>query len=126
MVGTRRRSGAGRRMLAVRDNERAAAVAGVNVAAVKLQAFRTFGLDRRARRRTRGVLIRSSLRAIRGTPSCRRSRCSTVAYIGGIASISGAVMAGVIAVGGLVYVFVLKEIGDLGNYYILVSGIGLI
>ena len=34
-------------------------------------------------------------------------------------------MAGVIAVGGLVYVFVLKEIGDLGNYYILVSGIGL-
>ena len=50
----------------------------------------------------------------------------TVAYIGGIASISGAVMAGVIAVGGLVYVFVLKEIGDLGNYYILVSGIGLI
>ena len=38
--------------------------------------LRTFGLDRRARRRTRGVLESVlRVRAIRGTPSCRRSRC---------------------------------------------------
>ena len=47
VVANIRRTGTGRRFLAVRANERAAAAAGINVARTKLLAF---GIARRPRR----------------------------------------------------------------------------
>ena len=89
MVGNLRRSGAGRRMLAVRDNERAAAVAGVNVAAVKLQAFALSG----SIAALAGGLVAYSnpffVTSNQGYAVMPSITLLTVAYIGGIASISG-------------------------------------
>ncbi len=126
MVGNLRRSGAGRRMLAVRSNERAAAVAGVNVRAVKLQAF---ALSSSIAGLAGGLLAYSNPFFVVGNSgfaALPSITLLTIAYIGGIASISGAVMAGVIASGGILFVLIVTEIGDLGNYYILGSGIGLV
>jgi branched-chain amino acid transport system permease protein len=126
MVGNLRRSGAGRRMLAVRSNERAAAVAGVNVPAVKLQAF---ALSSAIAGLAGGLLAYSNPFFVLGNgqfAAMPSITLLTIAYIGGIAAISGAVMGGVIATGGVLYVLILTEIGDLGNWYILFSGVGLV
>jgi branched-chain amino acid transport system permease protein len=126
MVGNLRRSGAGRRMLAVRSNERAAAVAGVNVPAVKLQAF---ALSSSIAALAGGLLAYSNPFFVLGNggfAAMPSITLLTIVYIGGIASIAGAMLAGVIASGGVLYVLILINVGDLGNYYILASGIGLI
>lgn len=125
LVSNLRRGGLGRRMLAVRGNERAAAVAGVNVAAVKLQAFMIASMVAAVG----GALIAYSNQYLQlgqgefgALPSIS---VMTIAYIGGIASISGAVVAGIIAPGGVVYVWLSGAVGS-ENWYVLISGIGLI
>jgi ABC-type branched-subunit amino acid transport system permease subunit len=125
MVGNVRKSGAGRRMLAVRSNERAAAVAGVNVAAVKLQAFT---LSSFIAALAGGCLAYSNSFIVFGggqfaaMPSIT---LVTTAYIGGIASVSGAMLAGFIASGGVLYVL-MSGIGGFDNWYLVVSGVGLV
>jgi len=123
-----RRGGIGRRMLAVRTNERAAAAAGVSVAGTKLIAFG----------------VSSSIAAIGGclmayqqsvlTPSEFDALISVTflatAYLGGITTVSGAIVGGLVASGGLAFTLSQNliyshasnglEISD------LISGIGLI
>lgn len=113
------RSGTGRAFLAVRSNERAAASLGVNVASTKLAAFvmSSFlaGLG--------GALIgysRGQLSADSFTVSVSLSLLA-FAYLGGITSIGGAVVAGLLAPLGIGYV-VLDRTLDLGKYYLLASG----
>ena len=113
------RSGTGRALLAVRSNERAAAAVGVNVAAAKLVAFvlSSFlaGLG--------GALIgysRGQLSADSFTVSVSLSLLA-FAYLGGITSIGGALVAGTLAPLGIGYV-VLDRAFQLGKYYLLVSG----
>lgn len=118
-----RRSTTGQRMLAVRVNERAAAAAGVNVARTKLLAF----------------AISAFIAGIGGTLiAYQRGQVSfesfgvfvslsylALAYLGGIATVSGAMVAGALASGGLVFVALDRWIG-FGKYELLVSGVGLI
>jgi branched-chain amino acid transport system permease protein len=126
LVSNIRRGALGRRMLAVRGNERAAAVAGVNVAGVKLQAFMVAAILGAI---GGGLLAYSnpftefSAGEFAAVPSIT---LITIAYIGGIASISGAVVAGIAAPGGVIYVWLTGALGSGGNWYVLISGVGLV
>ena len=117
------RSGTGRALLAVRSNERAAASLGVDVAAAKLVAFGMSaflaGLG--------GALIGYSRGQLSAT-SFGVSVSLTLlafAYLGGITSVGGALVAGTLAPLGIGYV-VLDRATDLGEHYLLVSGILLV
>ncbi|EON32858.1 ABC transporter-like protein [Gordonia terrae C-6] len=122
-VAVLRRSGLGASMLAVRANERSAAAAGINVGATKLIAF----------------AIASFLAGLGGALLAYQQTLATagsyavfagiglfaVFYIAGVTSISGAVLAGIIAPGGVMY-FVADKYGSFGDYYMLISGILLV
>ena len=114
-----RRSRLGASMLAVRANERSAAASGINVGATKLLAFAIAsflaGLG--------GVLLASqqtlatadSYRVLSGIG------LFVIFYIAGVTSVSGALLAGLMAPGA-----VLSYVLDIGDYYLLVSGILLV
>ena len=122
-VAVLRRSGLGASMLAVRANERSAAAAGINVGATKLIAF----------------AIASFLAGLGGSLLAYQQTLATagsyavfagiglfaVFYIAGVTSISGAVLAGIIAPGGLMY-FAADKYASFGDYYMLVSGVLLV
>ncbi len=120
LVTNVRASPLGRRMLAVRDNERAAAAAGVNVPATKLQAFALSAFI--------CALGGGTLAYQLGTVSYQQFApmqsitLLTIVFIGGIAAVSGGVVAGVIASGGLVFVL-LSTLGAVGNWWVFVSGV---
>ena len=122
-VAMLRRSGLGASMLAVRANERSAAAAGINVGVTKLVAF----------------AIASFLAGLGGALLAYQQTLATagtyavfaaiglfaVTYVAGVTSISGAIVAGIIAPGGLMYFLVDKYL-SFGDYYMLVSGILLV
>lgn len=125
VVGNIRRSGLGRRMLAVRSNERAAAVAGVNVPAVKLQAF---AISASIAACGGGLLAYSNSFIVFGDSGFAAQpsiNLLTIAYVGGMASIGGASIAGIGAAGGLFYVL-MSKIPGFDNYYLLITGVALI
>lgn len=125
LVGNLRRSGAGRQMLAVRSNERAAAVAGVNVAAVKLKAFMLSSVIAAI---AGGLLAYSNPFLVFGSGTFAAMpsiTLVTLVYIGGIASVGGAIMAGFMTIGGVAYVL-LNNIPGFDDGYLLISGAALI
>jgi branched-chain amino acid transport system permease protein len=113
----------GRAWLAVRSNERAAASAGINVTTTKITGFALSAFLAGVA----GCLIGYS----QGQLSTGSFEVDTgillfaTAFLGGITSISGAVVAGAIAPLGLVYVLLNNHI-NFGEYYPLIAGIGLI
>jgi branched-chain amino acid transport system permease protein len=117
------RSGTGRALLAVRSNERAAASLGVDVAAAKLIAFGMSaflaGLGGALIGYSRGQLSASSFGVSVSLTLL------AFAYLGGITSIGGALVAGTLAPLGIGYV-VLDRAADLGEHYLLVSGVLLV
>jgi branched-chain amino acid transport system permease protein len=117
------RSASGRAMLAVRSNERAAAAAGINVAATKLLAFGLSaflaGLAGTLIGYSRGQLSAESFTVFVGLAFL------AFAYLGGITSIGGALVAGTLAPLGIGYV-ILGRVVSLGQYYTLVAGFGLV
>ena len=121
-----RRSRTGLRFLAIRANERAAAACGVNGAAVKLQAFAfssfLAGLGGAMMAYLRGQISGESFSVFASLALL------AFAYLGGIGSVSGALVAGVIAPGGLAVALIAKGFsGDsIGTYANLVGGVGLI
>ena len=124
MVVNVRRSATGRQFLAVRSNERAAAATGINVASAKVLAF---GLS---------AFIAGIGGALSGyrfgsvTPQYFGAFASLTflafAYLGGIASVSGAVVAGIIAPNGLNFNFLENILHIDPGYATLIGGIGLI
>jgi ABC-type branched-subunit amino acid transport system permease subunit len=110
-------------MLAVRANDRAAAAGGLNVTVVKLLSF---GL---------GALIAGLAGGLMAYQSGSVAEPSFDVFLGlsifaliylcGITSITGALIAGVFAPGGIVFV-VLSEHVSVGGYYSLVTGVLLI
>ncbi|MFJ6095707.1 ABC transporter permease subunit [Williamsia muralis] len=118
-----RRSTLGTDMLAVRANERSAAATGINVSRTKLAAF---GI---------GAFIAGlggSLLGYQQTLATAESftvflgiSLFAVMYIAGITSITGGILAGIMAPGGLLYI-VLDRAVDIGEYYTLISGVLLI
>ena len=124
LVASIRRGDLGRRMLAVRSNERAAAAAAVNVRNVKLIAFGISAFI---------AGVAGSLYAYNfGSVSAARFNAVTAlaliafAYAGGITLVSGAVFAGLISTQALVPHALDKWLGIEGNWFLLFGGVLLI
>ena len=117
------RSATGRALLAVRSNERAAASVGVDVAGAKLLGFAVSaflaGLGGGLLGYSRGQLSADSFGVVVSLSLL------AFAYLGGITSIGGALVAGLLAPLGLGYV-ILDRTFSLGEHYLLVSGLLLV
>jgi branched-chain amino acid transport system permease protein len=123
-VSNLRRGGTGRRFLAVRANERAAAAAGIEVPRTKLLAF--------------GVA--SAIAGVAGVMfSFQQGQISSAswvffaslgilafAYLGGITSVAGALVGGILASGGLAAVLGNHFNKGFTKYVVIVGGIGMI
>jgi branched-chain amino acid transport system permease protein len=117
------RSSIGRQLLAVRSNERAAASVGVDVAGAKLVAFALSsflaGIGGALIGYSRGQLSPESF----GVPVSLA--LLAFAYLGGITSIGGALLAGTFAPLGIGYVVLDRTFG-FGSHYLLASGLLLV
>jgi branched-chain amino acid transport system permease protein len=124
LVANLRRSGLGRRMLAVRSNERAAAAAGIDVRNTKFAAWGISSFIAGVA----GTLYAYSL----GSVSAERFGILIAlgfvafAYVGGITMVSGAVIGGLLATSGLVPHVFEAELGISGTWTLLVAGVTLI
>ncbi|MCD2145651.1 branched-chain amino acid ABC transporter permease/ATP-binding protein [Gordonia paraffinivorans] len=118
-----RRSTLGTDMLAVRANERSAAATGIDVSRTKLAAFAIgafiAGLS--------GSLLgyQQSLATAESFTVFLGISLFAIMYIAGITSITGGILAGIMAPGGLLYI-VLDRFANIGEYYTLLSGVLLI
>jgi ABC-type branched-subunit amino acid transport system ATPase component/ABC-type branched-subunit amino acid transport system permease subunit len=123
LTGNLMRRGVGRRWLAVRSNERAAASIGIDVARVKLSAFALASM----------LAGLSGALTAYGYASFSADSFDTfagltllaVAYMGGVGSLGGAVAAGLLVPLGATY-FLTQRFLHLGSDYQLFSGVGLI
>jgi ABC-type branched-subunit amino acid transport system ATPase component/ABC-type branched-subunit amino acid transport system permease subunit len=119
LVGNVMRAGSGRKMLAVRSNERAAASIGIAVPTMKLSAFAVSsflaGLGGALIGYSRGQLSPESFGVFVGISFL------AIAYLSGITSASGAIVAGALATLGIVYI-VFDRALSVAGYYALVSG----
>jgi branched-chain amino acid transport system permease protein len=99
VVANVRRSGLGRRFLAVRANERAAAAAGIHVARTKLLAFAISA----AVAGVGGVMLAFKQVEVSSAnfPYTASFAVLAFAYLGGITSINGAVVGGTLVAGAL-------------------------
>ena len=123
LVGNLARSATGRRFLAVRSNERAGASVGISIANTKLLAFgiASFlaGVGGAFIGYSRGQLSADSFSVLVGLSFL------AFAYLGGITTVSGAIVAGTFAPLGLGFV-IFDRAFDLGTAYQLLAGIGLV
>jgi ABC-type branched-subunit amino acid transport system ATPase component len=118
------RSATGRRFLAVRSNERASAAAGVDVARTKLLAFALSaflaGLSGCLIGYSEGSLSVASFTTLVGVSLLM------FAYLGGITSVSGALVAGTFAPLGLGFVLADRLVGATSDGYQLFAAVVLI
>jgi ABC-type branched-subunit amino acid transport system permease subunit len=127
MVCNLRRSQTGRRMLAVRANERAAAISGVNVAAYKIVGFAIAAFIAGIA----GALLAYQQVNVSG-PFDEISSVTffAIAYLGGITTVSGSIVAGVLATGGILnYVLQTYAFGGSANtlqILYIITGLGVI
>ena len=123
LVGNLARSATGRRFLAVRSNERAASSVGISVATNKLLAFAMAsflaGIGGSLIGYSRGQLSAESFTSIVGMSLL------AFAYLGGITSVSGALVAGTLAPLGISFV-IFDRLLNLGNSYGVIAGLSLI
>lgn len=118
-----RRSSLGTAMLAVRANERSAAAAGIDVSRTKLITFAlgafVAGLG--------GALLGYQQMLATPEPYAVFLGISlfAVVYVAGITSITGGILAGVMAPGGILYLLVDRFL-HVGDYYAVLSGILLV
>jgi ABC-type branched-subunit amino acid transport system permease subunit len=124
LVASLRRSDLGQRMLAVRSNERAAAGAGIDVRAVKLAAFGIAAFI---------AGIAGALYAYNfGSVTAGRFGIVTAlafvafAYLGGITTVSGALVGGMLVTEGVAIHAVNRWFGVPVDYQLLIAGLALI
>jgi ABC-type branched-subunit amino acid transport system ATPase component/ABC-type branched-subunit amino acid transport system permease subunit len=117
------RGSAGRRFIALRGNERAATAVGINVAANKLVAFALSAFLAGIA----GSLIGYSRNQLSADSFSTFVNVSFVAfaYLGGITSMSGSMIAGFLAPLGLSFILT-DRLFELGPNYSLVAGVGVI
>ena len=125
-VANLRRNGTGRRFLAVRANERAAAAAGINVSRTKLLAFAIgagiAGIG--------GVMLGFKQNDVSSAGFVYQASLVYLAfaYLGGITSINGAVIGGLLAPAGFMAVtsnYFFRET-DINNYVTVIGGASLV
>ena len=119
MVVNLRRSATGRRFLATRSNERAAAAVGVDVKRTKLTAFALASLIAGLA----GALVGYRLSGVNPLyfGATQSLTVFAFAYLGGIACISGAVSAGALIPGGIVFV-ILQTVFKVPPEFTLILG----
>ncbi|MFM7224498.1 MAG: ABC transporter permease [Actinomycetota bacterium] len=123
-VANLRRSATGLRWLAVRSNERAAAAAGIDVAATKLSAFAVSsvlaGLG--------GALLAYELPALSPQQFMVIGALAVLAlcFLGGIGTLAGALIAGLLASGGILTHLQGGATGNASSYQFAVSGVALV
>jgi branched-chain amino acid transport system permease protein len=124
LVASVRRGTLGRRMLAVRSNERSAAAAGINVRNVKLVAFAIgafiAGVGGALTAYNSGSLSADQFSALNALAVI------AYAYIGGITMIAGALFAGAISADALFPHALQSWFGISGTWAILLAGFALI
>ncbi|MEU1994137.1 branched-chain amino acid ABC transporter permease/ATP-binding protein [Nocardia gamkensis] len=122
-VAMLRRSRFGSQMLAVRANEKSAAAAGVNVVLVKVTAFAIgsfiAGLG--------GALLAYQQQSVIYEPFSAMNSVAffAVVYLAGATSLSGGVLAGLIAASGLLYIAIDEVVGA-GAWYPSIAALMLI
>ena len=121
LVANVRRTATGRRMLAVRANERAAAASGINVPRTKLLGAGLGSFVASVAGVLMGYMFVSFSNA--GFEAARGLGVVALAYLGGIATVSGAFVAGIMAPAGVLFTLVGNNSSD---SQLLFSGIGLI
>lgn len=113
----------GRAWLAVRSNERAAASVGISVTTTKITGFAlsafVAGVAGSLIGYSQGQLSTGSFEVDTGI------LIFATAFLGGITSVGGAMVAGAIAPLGVVYVLLNNHL-NFGKYYDLVAGLGLV
>ncbi|MGH9270497.1 MAG: ABC transporter permease, partial [Ilumatobacteraceae bacterium] len=125
-VANLRRNGTGRRFLAVRANERAAAAAGINVSRTKLLAFAiSAGLAGIG-----GVMLGFKQNDVSSANFVYQASIVYLAfaYLGGITSINGAIIGGLLVPAGLVTVVsnYFFEGTNIDTYNAVLGGVGLV
>jgi branched-chain amino acid transport system permease protein len=124
MVANLRRSATGRQMLSIRSNERAAAAAGVNVSGTKMLAFATSAFIAGI---GGAVLAYQSGNATPDKFAYSQSLfILAVAYLGGIASVTGAIAGGTLVASGLFFTFLDSTLGVSADFTLMLAGLGLI
>jgi sulfate-transporting ATPase len=119
-----RRGRVGRRLLAVRTNERAAAALGISVVEAKFYAFAVSaaiaGLG--------GVLFAFQNDTIIWTNFTPFNSILVIAYavIGGVGFLMGPIFGSLLVAGGITAFIVGRELSNFGNWLALVGGIGVI
>ncbi len=123
-VSNLRRSATGRRILAIRSNERAAAAIGIRVARVKMLAFTMSAFVAGVA----GCLVAYRFGAVSDASYgiVASLTALAIAYLGGITSVSGAVTAGITAASGVAFFGMSEVIGSLGTWEALIGGVLLI
>ena len=122
-VARLRTSGLGSAMLAVRADERSAAASGVHVARVKLTGFAIgafiAGLG--------GSLMAYQALNVNDSPFTAIGGLAlfTTVFLAGITSVSGGLLAGVIASGGVVF-FLLDNVFSVSSWYAVIVGASVI
>jgi ABC-type branched-subunit amino acid transport system ATPase component/ABC-type branched-subunit amino acid transport system permease subunit len=122
-VAKLRSSRLGSAMLAVRSNERSASAAGIDVVRTKLIAFALAafiaGIGGSLLAYKQGNVTFDAFDTILGLA------VFATAYLAGITSVSGGVLAGILGAGGIVYLASDRWL-HLGGWYAVVTGVGLI
>jgi ABC-type branched-subunit amino acid transport system permease subunit len=123
LVARLRRGAAGRMLLAVRSNERAASAVGINTAQAKLMAFAIAafiaGIGGALTGYQQGTLTPD------GFATFTSLALLAVVYVAGIGRISGAVFAGVMMAAAGLFVSFLDQQFGVGKYQMLVAGLAL-
>jgi branched-chain amino acid transport system permease protein len=124
MIANIRGSATGRRMLAIRSNERAASAIGINVAAEKMLVFTMSSFIAGVA----GCLIAYRFGSVSEVSygTIASLTALAVAYLGGITSVSGAVTAGIVATSGVAFYAMGEVAGPLGTWQALIGGVLLI
>ncbi|HWL46046.1 MAG TPA: ABC transporter permease [Ilumatobacter sp.] len=124
LVANLRRSATGRKLLATRSNERAAAAAGINVSGMKMLAFGTSSF-------IAGVggavfAYRTGAVAADRFDYLDSLTFFAFAYLGGIACVSGAISGGMLVSGGLFFTFLHQVFHIPEEFTLILGGLGLI
>jgi branched-chain amino acid transport system permease protein len=124
LVASLRRSRLGPRMLAVRANERAAAAAGIDVRSIKLLALALAS----AIAGTAGVLYAYDFGTVTADSYSVLAAMGFVAfaYLGGITTVAGAVVGGLLVTQGLGIQVLNSAFGVPSSYQLLVGGVALV
>ena len=124
LVTNIRKSSTGRRMLAIRSNERAASAIGINVANGKMMVFAVSSFIAGIGGCLIGYRFGSVSDVSYGTIASLAALA--VAYLGGITSVSGAVAAGIVGSSGVAFYTMTRVVGSLGKWEFYIGGVLLI